>query len=163
MGRERRVQSPHEHISGGPVHFHSYGLLHRRRVYVTGCGGKEGAGVRGGDGGTLPVIIPLVFSFSQEPGTRLCPPPASYPQAAGRLSSHRLQLPPAYKLTRPGERKHSCSIPHTHTHTHTPVDRQDGAGVRQHAGGTRGDHTVKWIGPFFSASLFTPGAAVQAL
>lgn len=41
----------------------------------------------------------------------------------------------------------------TLTHTHTPVDTQNGAGVRQHAGGTGGDHAVKWIGPFFSALL----------
>ena len=99
----------------------------------------------------LPVIIHLVFSFSQKAGTRLCFPPhvASYPQAAGRLSSHRLQLPPSYKLTRPGERKHS-SVPYILTHrvTHTPVDTQNGARVRQHAGGTRGDLTVKWNGAF---------------
>lgn len=93
---------------------------------------------------------------------------ASYLRASGRLSSLRLQLPPTYKLTRPGELKHSSSsdpsisynLKHT---THTPVDTQNGPGVRQHAGGTRGDHTVKWTGAFICASLLTLRAAVQAL
>lgn len=95
-----------------------------------------------------------------QPGTRNPTLPSlyivPYPQATGRLSSLRLQFPPTYKLTRPGELTQSStpglSIPYnfTHTqHTHTPVDTQNGAGVRQHARGTRGDHTVKWIGAFF--------------
>lgn len=100
----------------------------------------------------------LGLARNQEPDS--VPPPlpphmASYPQAAGWLSSHRLQLPATYKLTRPGDPKHSSSPDHSnpYTHTHTPVDTQNGVGVRQHAGGTGGDHAVKWIGPFFSALL----------
>lgn len=42
----------------------------------------------------------------------------------------------------------SRSLTTSHTHTHTPVDTQNGVGVRQHAGGTGGEHTVKWIRPF---------------
>lgn len=54
--------------------------------------------------------------------------------SAKRFSSLDLSIP--YNLT------------HTYRFSHTPVDTQNGAGVRQHAGGTRGDHTVKWTGPF---------------
>lgn len=98
------------------------------------------------------------FSFSQEPDSSLPHPPTWHPVHWLQVGFHHASssyLPHISQVIR-----HTppvqISPSHTtsHTLTHTPVDRQNGAGVRQHAGGTGGDHAVKWIGPFSPLCLF---------
>lgn len=87
---------------------------------------------------------PSIHHLWLQPEPDSAPPPrpqvgfhrvsSSYPPHISQVISN---TPPSPDLSVPPDL--------THTHTHTPVDTQNGAGPRQHARGTRGDHAVKWI------------------
>lgn len=101
------------------------------------------------------------FSFSQEPDSRLPHPPTWHSVHWLQVGFHHASssyLPHISKVIRHTPLvQTSPSNTTSHTLTHTPVDRQNGAGVRQHAGGTGGDHAVKWIAPFFPLCLLLLG------